>query len=73
VGIRQEHKEHCSAYFATYNSVTCTSLISTVSRALYFSDSNIVSTSTQHDIVHFLSTICLVSLKRVQPPQVIVQ
>jgi len=22
VGIRQEHKEHCSAYFAAYNSVT---------------------------------------------------
>jgi len=21
VGIRQEHKEHCSAYFASYNSV----------------------------------------------------
>jgi len=21
VGIRQEHKEHCSAYFAAYNSV----------------------------------------------------
>jgi len=22
VGIRQKHKEHCSAYFAVYNSVT---------------------------------------------------
>jgi len=22
VGIRQEHNEHCSAYFAAYNSVT---------------------------------------------------
>jgi len=22
VGIRQEHKEHCSAYFAAHNSVT---------------------------------------------------
>jgi len=22
MGIRQEHKEHCSAYFAAYNSVT---------------------------------------------------
>jgi len=22
LGIKQEHKEHCSAYFAAYNSVT---------------------------------------------------